>query len=290
MATLHAAASLVELLGVRIQRAFALVLLGAASALCGCVEVSEHISVRTDGSLAVRAVVKIDPEFEDLVLSKMKSEAAKKLPAGARIDFSQRIDGKATIIIEAEGEAADQMRKEDGSTTITVSDAGLFTKRYEYREIVQLVPPMPFPNHAVIVLPGSIEHVTGGRKVANDTVEFDRTRAKRGDSFVATSTAFALNFGDGRAAAFDITSVSSATWLLPTSVASIIVGAGLLAIGWFRARSARGLRVVPVTVAAIDSSAEAPATEGVLAVFCTECGAVNSAGRKFCSQCGHALE
>ena len=266
------------------------VLLSMFACLYGCIEAEERIRVHEDGSFSVKATMKIDPQYEALVLPAMKEELKKKLPPGARVDFSQRIDGKAAILIEADGAAAAEMLKEDGSATITVSDGGFMKKRYEYRETVKLTPEIPFPRRAVISLPGSIESVTGGKKTAGDTVEFDQTHAKRGDVFAATSTAFAFSMGSGDTATAAMASPGTAAWLMPASVGSIFAGVVLLLIGWFQLRQATHSRALqqPFAVAA-PAAPMSPPVEDAGLMFCSECGARNALGRKFCSQCGHDL-
>lgn len=265
------------------------VLLSMVACLCGCIEVEQRVRVHDDGSVSLKATMKIDPQYEAMVLPAMKEEF-KKLPPGARIDFSQRIDGKAAILIEAEGAAAADMLKQDGSTTITVSDGGFMKKRYEYRETVKLTPEIPFPRRAVISLPGSIESVTGGKKTAGDTVEFDQTHAKRGDVFAATSTAFAFSVGSGGTTAAIVASAGTAAWLMPASIGSICAGLALLLTGWFRSRrAARRSAARSIIAAQILASAGLMPADAVAALFCTECGAPNAAGRKFCGKCGHAL-
>lgn len=265
------------------------VLLSMVACLCGCIEVEQRVRVHDDGSVSLKATMKIDPQYEAMVLPAMKEEF-KKLPPGARIDFSQRIDGKAAILIEAEGAAAADMLKQDGSTTITVSNGGFMKKRYEYRETVKLTPEIPFPRRAVISLPGSIESVTGGKKTAGDTVEFDQTHAKRGDVFAATSTAFAFSVGSGGTTAAIVASAGTAAWLMPASIGSICAGLALLLTGWFRSRRAARPSASPSIIAApILASAGLMPADAVAALFCTECGAPNAAGRKFCGKCGHAL-
>ena len=265
------------------------VLLSTVACLCGCIEVEQRVRVHDDGSVSLKATMKIDPQYEAMVLPAMKEEF-KKLPPGARIDFSQRIDGKAAILIEAEGAAAADMLKQDGSTTITVSDGGFMKKRYEYRETVKLTPEIPFPRRAVISLPGSIESVTGGKKTAGDTVEFDQTHAKRGDVFAATSTAFAFSVGSGGTTAAIVASAGTAAWLMPASIGSICAGLALLLTGWFRSRrAARRSAARSIIAAQILASAGLMPADAVAALFCTECGAPNAAGRKFCGKCGHAL-
>lgn len=265
------------------------VLLSTVACLCGCIEAEERVRVHEDGSFSVKATMKIDPQYEAMVLPAMKEEF-KKLPPGARIDFSQRIDGKAAILIEADGAAAADMLREDGSTTITVSDGGFMKKRYEYRETVKLTPEIPFPRRAVISLPGSIESVFGGKKTAGDTVEFDQTHAKRGDVFAATSTAFAFSVGSGGTTAAIVASAGTAAWLVPASIGSICAGLALLLTGWFRSRrAARRSAARSIIAAQMLASAGLMPADAVAALFCTECGAPNAAGRKFCGKCGHAL-
>ena len=265
------------------------VLLSTVACLCGCIEVEQRVRVHDDGSVSLKATMKIDPQYEAMVLPAMKEEF-KKLPPGARIDFSQRIDGKAAILIEADGAAAADMLREDGSTTITVSDGGFMKKRYEYRETVKLTPEIPFPRRAVISLPGSIESVFGGKKTAGDTVEFDQTHAKRGDVFAATSTAFAFSVGSGGTTAAIVASAGTAAWLVPASIGSICAGLALLLTGWFRSRrAARRSAARSIIAAQMLASAGLMPADAVAALFCTECGTPNAAGRKFCGKCGHAL-
>lgn len=256
---------------------------------CGCIEAEERIQVRDDGSLSVRATIKVDPQYESLVLPEMKKELPKQVPPGTRIDFSQRIDGKAAVIIEAEGAVAAAMQAQDGSTTIAVSDGGFMKKRYEYREVVQKVPEIPFPHRALVTLPGSIDSVVGGKKTAGDTVEFDRTHAKRGTTFVATSTAFAISLGSGGATVAGVASPGSEAWLMPVSAGAILVGVALLLAGWIRSRQAVRAVSMPAVAAPPPVAHEpSPVGEGA-SMFCTECGAANAVGRKFCGQCGHAM-
>ena len=265
-------------------------LLGMVACLYGCIEVEQRLQVHDDGSLSLKATIKVEPQYEALVLPAMKEDLKKKLPPGGRIDFSQRIDGKAAILIEADGAAAADMLREDGSTTITVSDGGFMKKRYEYRETVKLTPEIPFPRRVVISLPGSIESVTGGKQTASDTVEFDQTHAKRGDVFAVTSTAFAFSVGSGGTTAAIVASAGTAAWLVPASIGSICAGLALLLTGWFRSRrAARRSAARSIIAAQMLASAGLMPADAVAALFCTECGAPNAAGRKFCGKCGHAL-
>ena len=266
------------------------VLLSMVACVCGCIEAEERVSVHEDGSFSVKATMKIDPQYEAMVLPAMKEELKKKLPPGARIDFSQRIDGKAAILIEAEGAAAADMLREDGSTTITVSNGGFRKKRYEYKETVKLTPEIPFPRRAVISLPGSIESVIGGKKTGSDTVEFDQTHAKRGDVFAATSTAFAFSVGSGGTTAAIVARPGTVAWLVPASIGSISAGLALLLTGWFRSRRAGRPGAAPSIIAAPILASDGPIpAEEIAAQFCTECGAPNAAGRRFCGKCGHTL-
>jgi hypothetical protein len=268
-----------------------LVLLSMVACLCGCIEVEQRLRVHDDGSVSLNGVMKIDPQYEAVVLPKLKVELTKKAPPGVRLDFSQRIDGKAAILFEADAAAATAMMKEEGSATITVSDGGLMKKRYEYREVVQRVPEIPFPNRMTLSLPGSIESVTGGKKIADDTVEFDQTHAKRGDVFGATSTAFAFSLGRASNIASGAANPRQAAWLMPVSVGSICAGVALLLTGWIRSRQAATRPVgAPAAIATPRPVSRVPTpVEEVASVFCIECGVPNAVGRKFCGKCGHAL-
>lgn len=270
------------------------VLLGVAACLGGCIEVDQRIQVHEDGSIGVKGAIKIDPQYEALVLPQMKREMPKKAPPGVKLDFSQRIDGKAAILLEADGDAANAMLAgKDGSTgfTVTVGDGGFMKKRYEFKQVVTGTPDVPFPYRLTVNLPGSIESVMGGKKTADDTVEFDLTHAKRGNLYAVSSTAFAFALSSGGAPTAATATTGAMGWLMPASAASICVGTAFLLIGWLRARR-------PARMAGTSRVAEAPAAvvnapapaEPVSSVFCTECGAPNTAGRKFCGQCGHALE
>lgn len=267
------------------------VLLSMAASLCGCIEVEQRLRVHDDGSVSLKGTMKIDPQYEAMVLPKLRAELTKKAPPGFRIDFSQRIDGKAAVVYEADGAAAAAMMKEEGSTTITVSDGGLMKKRYEYREVVQRVPEIPFPNRLMLSLPGSIESVTGGKKTADDTVEFDQTHAKRGDVFAATSTAYAFSLGRANNIASGAANPGQAAWLMPVSVGAICAGLALLLTGWLRSRqAARRPVAAPAAIATPRPVSRVPnPVEQVASGFCTECGAPNVVGRKFCGKCGHAL-
>lgn len=258
--------------------------------LCGCIEIEERLRVHNDGSSSVKATIMIDPQYEALVLPAIKEQLKKSLPPSARVDFSQRIDGKAAILIEADGAATAVMLKEDGSAAITVSDGGFMKKRYEYMETVKRTPDIPFPHRTVISLPGTIEHVTGGKKTAGDTVEFDQTYAKRGNVFAVTSTAFAFNMGSGDTAIAAMAHLGTAAWLMPASIGSIFAGLALLLIDWFRSRQTSHSPALPHSIAVATPTMFMPApTEGAASVFCTECGARNSLGHKFCSKCGQEL-
>lgn len=273
------------------KRGFIAVLLSMAACLCGCIEVEQRFRVHDDGSVSIKGMMKIDPQYEALMLPEMKKDLPKKMPPGVRLDFSQRIDGKAAVLYEADGAAAAALLKEGGSTTITVSDGGFMKKRYEYREVVARVAEVPFPNRLVLSLPGSIESVAGGKKTASDTVEFDQTHAKRGDVFGATSTAFAFSLGGGDATTENVANPVTAAWLMPVSIGSIFAGLALLLTGWFRSSQAIRSGGAPSIIGTPTPALREPTPvkeAGVL--FCTECGAPNAASRKFCGKCGHALD
>jgi hypothetical protein len=265
-------------------------LLSLLGCLCGCIDLEQRLRVHDDGSTSFKATIKIDPKYEALLLPQMKQDMPGKLPAGVRVDFSQRIDGKAAVVIEADGAASAELLRQDGSTTITISDGGMMKKRFEYRLIVPATPEIPFPHRGVVTLPGSLESVLGGKKTAGDTFEIDLTHAKRGDVFAATSTAFAFSVGGGDGRASAVAKTGAPAWLTPVSIGSICVGAALLLIGWLRARAGQQ----PVLGTAISASTvprrvmEAPLETASL--YCTECGTANATNRKFCGQCGHALD
>ena len=273
------------------KRCFMVVLLSMLAYLCGCIEVEQRFRVHDDASVSIKGTMKIDPQYEALMFAEMKKDLPKKMPPGVRLDFSQRIDGKAAVLYEADGAAAAALLKEEGSTTITVSDGGFMKKRYEYREVVARVAEVPFPNRLVLSLPGSIESVTGGKKTASDTVEFDQTHAKRGDVFGATSTAFAFSLGGGDATTADVANPGTAAWLMPVSIGSIFAGLALLLTGWFRSRQAtRSGGAATIVAAPTPALREPTPVEAVAQVFCTECGAPNAMSRKFCGKCGSALD
>ena len=270
----------------------AALLMGIAALQCGCIEVETRLRVHDDSSVSVKTTMKIDPQYEAMVLPEFKKELPKKLPPGVRVDFSQRIDGKAAVVIEAEGAPADALLKEDGSISITVSDGGFMKKRYEYREVVKRAVEVPVPIRLVVTLPGSIESLSGGQKTAGDTVEFDQSNAKPGNVYAATSTAFAFAFGSDGATAAQVARPgvttapfamnSSNETLIAASVAAILAGVALLTAGLVRSRRAdRGGNQSAVVVVPA-AQAHAPAANVAHAsFFCSECGAPNTAGAYF---------
>ena len=80
------------------------------------------------------------------------------------------------------------------------------------------------------------------------------------------------------------------TWLVSASIALIGFGVALLLLAWRQSRRLKtvGAASVPAAVAEPDRPQSAPA-EDPATMFCTECGARNSTGRRFCNQCGHSL-
>ena len=80
------------------------------------------------------------------------------------------------------------------------------------------------------------------------------------------------------------------TWLVPASTASIGFGVALLLLAWLQSRRLKTVGAASLTaaVAKPDRPQSAPA-EDPATMFCTECGARNSTGRRFCNQCGHSL-
>jgi len=257
--------------------------------LCGCVEVEERVQVHADGSSSYKGTVKVDPQYEAMVLPKLKQQITKDLPPGARVDFSQRIDGKAAVIIEAEGEAAARVQGDD--LKISVNPAGFMKQRYLFKGVVNSTPDYPVPHRKIVTFPGSIEKVVNGKKISSDTAEFDLSSARRGTVYGATSTAFAFSFGGGGRATSENPNSNPPSWLIPGSVGLALVGLAMLITGWFRKRQRSSINAAEVSptvaIATLDANAQglSPST-----MFCTECGAQNVLGRNFCSQCGHPLE
>lgn len=273
-----------------IEHVTCLLFMACLVCLSGCVDVQERVVVKTDGSLTIKAITKVDPEYESIVLPMLRAELKRKTPAGARVDYSQRVDGKAAVIIDAEGAAAAELLEQDGSTKISVSDGGFMKKQFAYQRSVTRTVDMPFPHRIVVSLPGSIQSVTAGERKSSDTVEFDLTNAKRGDVFHVTSTAFAFNLGGGGSSMNSGGSLSASALAKPISIGSIAVGIVLLIVGWARSREglsagvAESIASKSGPIAGHDNLVAQAAT-----VFCTDCGAPNAADGKFCSQCGCVL-
>ena len=62
-------------------------LMGIAALQCGCIEVETRLRVNDDSSVSVKTTMKIDPQYEAMVLPEFKKELPKKLPPGVRVDF-----------------------------------------------------------------------------------------------------------------------------------------------------------------------------------------------------------
>ena len=101
---------------------------------------------------------------------------------------------------------------------------------------------------------------------------------------------FVVGVGSVSTSAWAAAGADVQTWLVPASIALIGFGVALLLLAWLQSRRLKTVGAASVTTAVAEPNrpqsapAEDPAT-----MFCTECGARNSTGRKFCNQCGHSL-
>ena len=263
--------------------------LATALFISGCMEIEEQYRLSSDGKADARIVIKVDPQYESLVLPELKKKLGTVLPPGMKLDASQRIDGKAAIVITGEGLELATIGADDQPMRFSASPAGFLQQRYRFALSAAQAPDIQIPHRVRVTLPGSIEQ-TNGRKIESDTVEFDLTNARRGAQFQATSTGFAFSFASSGAAA--PRGQTTTTWLLPGSLVAIVLGSILLAAGWMMgkktATSADASRAAPVPM----EIASPPSTAGVpdaARVFCSECGAPQAATRRFCSDCGAQL-
>lgn len=282
----------------------ALVLFALALYLCGCIEVEERYRISRDGKADARVVIKVDPQYESLVLPELEKKIREEPPTGMKIDSSQRIDGKAAILLEGEGLDLATISASEFPMQLIVSSAGFLKKRYLFSVNVTKRLEIPVPHRLRVTLPGTIEQ-TNGKKIDSDTVEFDLTNARRGARYQASSDAFGLSFlsGGSGAAATAPTAVGGSSnsnaatpaWLVPASLGAIILGAVLLTVHWFRRARAASVPVALATQDAVAAARTGGAIGGSVDVppqaqiFCSECGAQQSAARRFCSQCGTVL-
>lgn len=275
-----------------------------ASVLCGCIEIAEHRRFDTDGTLHFKAVMTIDPQFEALVMPELRKKFAAERTKGWKVDLTQRIDGKAAAILEAEGDVASaELGGSDQPFKLAISDAGFMRRKYDYRMRIAKNPETPMPHRIKVTLPGSIGQ-TNGNKLNDDTVEFDVTSARRGASFFASSTGFALSFPGASSMGATGARAGSVNWA-PWTV-GVVAAVFLGLMGWLWRRRARpDVAALPARHDSSDRRSAAtpspdaasnlppPATIPTTApahVFCTECGTKNAAPRKFCLQCGRPLE
>lgn len=266
--------------------------------IVACMEVEETYNYDRSGIAQAKVVLKIDPQYEAALLPDLEGKLRQNTPEGITIDSTQRIDGKAALIVTAGSAAAATQLISDAnrSSEFKASDAGFLKQRYEYRLRVIKRPDLPIPHKVRVTLPGSIER-TNGLKMTDDTVEFDLTNARRGAVFSVTSTGFAFAFPGGKSTSASLGAAATSpppasAWLLPMSSVAIVAGALLLVAGWFAGRKRKlSEGVTPSDDASaitppIATEADAPPQRQV---FCSECGSGQAAMRKFCSNCGAGL-
>lgn len=116
-------------------------------------------------------------------------------------------------------------------------------RKYEYRMLVTKSPEMPVPHRIKVTLPGSIAQ-TNGTKLSDDTVEFDVTTARRGSSFFAASTGFALSFSGAPPRGANAARAGSMNWLPWIVGVAAALSLGLLGLLWWR-RTRPGAAVFP---------------------------------------------
>ena len=144
-----------------------------AGMLFGCIDVAEHRRFDTDGALHFKAVMMIEPQYEALVMPELKKKFEGVRTKGWKIDLTQRIDGKAAAVLEADGDdALAELGRSDQPFKLAVSDAGFMRRRYEYRMLITKSPEMPVPHRIKVTLPGSIAQ-TNGAKLSDDKRAID---------------------------------------------------------------------------------------------------------------------
>lgn len=265
-------------------------LLFTAICVCGCMEVEEQYRISRDGKTDARIVFKIDPQYESLILSDLDRKLRSDLPTGMKVDSTQRINGKAAVIVEGQGMALSTISADDQPMQLVESQAGFLRKRYAFTVNAAKPPDIPIPHRLRVTLPGSIEQ-TNGRKIDSDTVEFDLSNARRGSRFQVTSTALGFSFGSSGDAVPNSTAGITAGWLLPVSLCAIALGA--LAIGAGRIVGRRPATAsLPSAVPVSDAATPAAQPQGGIAplrIYCSECGKPQAVTRKFCAACGASL-
>lgn len=270
------------------------VAIASVALLSACIEVDQSHTIDRSGDVHLRVVLKVDPQFEQIVFGEMEQKLRQDLPPGVRVDSSQRIDGKASFIIEADGKEATEISRADYPVTLVVSDAGFMQRRYQYRVVVAKTPEMPVPHRLRVTLPGTIEQ-TNGKKLGNDTAEFDLTRARSGAAFVATSKAFALSLSGAGANPVNATTTGASSevegtvpWKARGLMAGILASLVVVIIGWIRVRGRSRSANVQRSLPDLPAPAAAASETGAM-MYCSECGAQNPASRKFCRQCGRPM-
>jgi len=277
-----------------------LALIGLGLVLCGCIEVEEQYRISRDGKADARILIKVDPEYEALVLPELEKRMREEPPPGMKIDSSQRIDGKAAILIEGQGLDLATLNTGDQPMQLVESSAGFLKKRYTFSVSAGKRPDVPVPHRLRVTLPGSIEQ-TNGRKIDSETVEFDLTNARRGTRYQATSTAFALSLSSGgshananspKPSSWAVGSgAASPAWLLPMSIGAIVLGVISFVVGWVVKRRATAAQMMasPPQLAAVAQRQASDGGPPLSSVFCSECGVAQEATRKFCTGCGAKL-
>ncbi|MDE2397677.1 MAG: zinc ribbon domain-containing protein [Burkholderiales bacterium] len=276
--------------------------------LAGCIEVDEQYKVGRNGKADSRVVVTIDPAYESVVFPAVKKKLQEDPPPpGITVDSSQRIDGKAAVVMEGKGIDLGNTNATLQPMQLTESSGGFLRKRYTVTVRVVRQPDVPIPHRLRISLPGSIEH-SNGKQVDAETVEFDLTHARVGALYQVSSTALALPFLSGESPANQGPQTAApgpegpgstaSRWILPASLGVLAV-AVLAFIGWWFVR--RRPRAVSAATATATATASPSPSAGFVAqqvdprppqrerIFCSECGAPQEATRKFCTECGAGL-
>jgi hypothetical protein len=57
-------------------------LCAAASLASGCIEIEQIIKIHDDATVSIKATIKVDPQFEALVMPQLKNDLPKKVPPG----------------------------------------------------------------------------------------------------------------------------------------------------------------------------------------------------------------
>lgn len=274
-----------------------LTLLAMVIFLGGCLEIDEHYHISRDGKADARIIFKIDPQYESLLLPELDKKLRASLPPEMKVDSSQRIDGKAAVVVEGQQLDLATLSSSDQPMRLTIAQAGFLKKQFLFTVTAGKTPELPIPHRLTVSLPGSIER-SNGRKVDSNSVEFDLTKARRGTSFQAASTAFAFGVGSntsgigGPVTTADAGGANAArSWATPTLLGAVALCVVLAvgAVAWKR----RTVSIVGqdgiAESAAPSTTSSAPHVTRSCANFCDACGAPQASTLKFCSKCGATL-